>query len=289
MILASDFEVTPLHHLMTLDNPEKAMLSLPQVSCPVTHYFGPGICIREVSMAAGTLAIGHRQKFEHMNIMLKGKVLMIGDDGKEKILVAPLLFVGKPGRKVGYVLEDVVWQNVYATDLKTADEVESFFIEKSEDWKQDNAAKFAHDHLSKEADRQDYARVVEECGIPADIIEQQVMNTDDVIAAERGIVRVADSPIHGKGLFVTTSVKAGETIVPARVNGNRTQAGRYTNHSTIPNAMMQMLPNGDIALVATEDIQGCAGGSVGTEVTICYRQALTLSGVICYKEQKCLV
>jgi hypothetical protein len=49
---------------------------------------------------------------------------------------------------------------------------------------------------------------------------------------------------------------------------------------------MVLLANGDIDLVALVDIEGCKGGSMGTEVTIDYRQALALSGVE-FKEAIC--
>jgi hypothetical protein len=78
---------------------------------------------------------------------------------------------------------------------------------------------------------------------------------------------------------VTVPVKAGDVICPARVNGMRTQAGRYTNHAIDPNAKMVLLPNGDIDLVALVDLAGCEGGGIGTEATIDYRQALSLSGI----------
>jgi hypothetical protein len=44
---------------------------------------------------------------------------------------------------------------------------------------------------------------------------------------------------------------------------------------------MIMHLSGNITLVASEDIKGCTGGIDGDEVTICYRQALELSGITC--------
>ena len=41
--------------------------------------------------------------------------------------------------------------------------------------------------------------------------------------------------------------------------------------------MMILLDNGDINLVATTAIDGCQGGNLGKEVTIDYRQALSLA------------
>ena len=265
--------------LTQMENAEKELLQHPQADCPVVHHFGPGICIREVFMPAGTLAIGHKQKYEHLNLMLRGKVMVINDDGTANVLAAPMIFVGKPGRKIGYVLEDMVWQNIYATDLKNADDVEAHFIEKSEDWRLDHDAKFAAEQTARAADRVDYFLVLDEAGFDPDTVRQQVENEDDQIWVDSAITRVSNSPIEGKGLFVTHPIKAGDVICPARVSGKRTQAGRYTNHSVFPNAKMVPRENGDIDLVALTDFEGCKGGSIGVEATIDYRQALALSGI----------
>jgi hypothetical protein len=263
------------------------MLQLPQAECSVVHHFGPGVCIREVFMPAGTLAIGHKQKFEHLNIMLRGKVMVANDDGSTQILTSPKIFTGKAGRKIRCVMEDMVWQNVYATDLKDADAVEAQFVEKSEAWHNDQAHKFAVESVSRAADRSDYERLLLECGIPHEVARQQSENENDQIWVDNSTTRVAESPIEGKGLFATSPIPAGQIICQARIGGKRTQGGRYTNHSLFPNAKMVLLSNGDIDLVALANIDGCKGGSMGTEITIDYRQALALSGVEFKKESLC--
>lgn len=268
-----------------MENAEKELLQHPQADCPVVHHFGPGVCIREVFMPAGTLAIGHKQKYEHLNLMLRGKVMVINDDGTAHVLSAPMIFVGKPGRKIGYVLEDMVWQNIYATDLKNPDDVEAYFIEKSEDWRLDHETKFAAEQTSRVADRIDYLTLIEQAGFDPETVRQQVENPDDQIWVDNAITRVSESPIDGKGLFVTHPVKAGDVICPARINGMRTQAGRFTNHSLFPNAKMVARPNGDVDLVALVDFEGCKGGSIGIEATIDYRQALALSGIELNKQE----
>jgi len=265
--------------LAKADFAEREMLQLPQVDCPVIHHFGPNICIREVFMPAGTFAVGHKQKFEHLNIMLRGKVLVANDDGTTVTLSAPLIFVGKPGRKIGYVLEDMVWQNVYSTELKNIDDVEAHFMEKSDDWQQNHDAKFKLAQITNAANKEDYVKLLAECGISHVVARQQTENETDQVWLDCGNIRISNSPIDGKGVFVTSPVKAKDVICPARVNGLRTQAGRYTNHSLTPNAVMVKYENGDIDLVALVDFSGCVSGDLGIEATINYRDALKLSGV----------
>lgn len=281
-MLAEESQIIEAATQLSVPALEAKMLTLPQVECPVVHHFGPGIYIREVTIPAGTLAIGHHQRFEHLNILLKGAVSMIGEDGQIKILRAPLLFIGQPGRKFGYALEDTVWQNVYATEERDIETLEATFIDKSETWKAYAEAAEQIEIAARNADREDFALLLTQSGFTAETVKAQSENADDQItlaphAAPKLTVRT--SAIHGKGIFVSAPVRSGEIIAPARLGGMRTQAGRYTNHSKNPNAIFTKDNDGDIYLVASREIAGCQGGSNGEEVTVDYRQALSLSGI----------
>lgn len=271
-----------------LSRPEKLelledhMLDQPQVECPVIHHFGPGIYIREVHLSAGTLAIGHAQRFEHLNIMLTGTVAMVDDDGQLKIIRAPLIFTGKPGRKFGYILEDTIWQNIYATSETDVDKLEAMYLDKSATWK-------THDDGMRELrtalhldDRQDFELLLNQVGLTDTEVRSQSENDTDQIQMPIGCApkfTVRDSYIEGKGVFLSAPAEAGELIAPARLKGMRTPAGRYTNHSKTPNAKFELSGNDDIYLVALCHIDGCVGSEQGEEVTIDYRQALSLSGI----------
>jgi SET domain len=276
VMLAREFALSK-----SVEEVESTMLGMPQAEAQVIHRFGPGIYIREVIIPAGILAVGHRQRFEHMNVMLKGRVTVFNDNGTTTELVAPMVFVGKPGRKIGYVHEEMVWQNIYATTETDIEKLEATYLEKSDTWRQDQVERAAALALRYEADRQDYLALLAEVGIPHEIARAQSENTDDQIPMPLGSysMMVADSPIEGKGVFATANISEGAVIAPARIDGKRTPAGRYTNHSVAPNAIMVKRPNGDIDLVATRQIAGCTGGQPGEEITIDYRQALRLSGI----------
>lgn len=262
---------------------ESDMLRHEQADCPVIHRFGKGLYIREVHIKAGTLAIGHIQKFEHNNLFLRGRVLMIGEDGSTKELAAPMQFVGEPGRKVGLILEDMVWQNIYATDETDIETLEATYLDKSAAWLASIAQRRALEVMRHAEDRSDFDAVLAESGFGAETVRTQSESEADRIDVS-GCVKVAESPIEGRGLFATAPFDAGDVILPARIDGMRTQAGRFTNHSATPNAQMRSLGNGDIVLVATRRIEGCKGGQDGDEITIDYRQALALSGVVCRKK-----
>lgn len=111
---------------------EKAMLDQPQIDCPVTHKFGPGIYMREIFIPAGTLIIGRYHKFEHMNVFLKGKMTFLKDDGEKIELTAPLTMMSNPGQKLALTHEDCIWINVYATNETDIAKIEEQFLRPSE-------------------------------------------------------------------------------------------------------------------------------------------------------------
>ena len=117
----------------TLDQIEAAMLSQPQVDCPVQHHFGPGIYMREAFLLAGTYVMGHSHKDEHMNIMLKGKMAVIVN-GEAKVIEGPYIFTGQPGRKFAYIIEDTVFVNAYATAETDIEKLEEMYVDKSDAW-----------------------------------------------------------------------------------------------------------------------------------------------------------
>jgi hypothetical protein len=258
---------------------EAEFLQHEQVDCPVVHRFGPGIYIREVHIPAGTLSVGHAQKTTHLNIMLKGRVLMVNADGSKTEVTAPATFVAEPGRKLGYILEDMIWQNVYATDETDIETLEAMFLDKSVTWQEhqkNSQLLLSFDHSE---DIADYYVAIAEYGFDQATVRAQTENLEDQIDLPLGGYKmmVAPSKIDGKGVFATANIDEGEVIAPARLKGMRTPAGRYTNHAKRPNAIMVLLDNGDVNLVAKQKITGCKGGNLGEEITIDYRQALSLA------------
>lgn len=254
---------------------ESFMLELPQAECPVFHHFGPGIYIREVTLPAGIVAIGHAQRYEHLNIVLTGKVAII-NDGEAKEISAPAIFIGKPGRKFGYVMEKCTWLNVYSTDERDIDKLEEMFLDKSDVWKAHDAAN-RQDH---DEDRADFSRLIAAAGFTHDVVRAQSENESDQTGMPEGFdsITIRGSDIEGKGVFSGSPIAAGDLIAPARINGFRTPVGRFTNHSATPNAAFEII-GGDAWLRAVRPIAGCAGGGKGDEITVDYREGLRLAGI----------
>lgn len=258
---------------------EAAFLQEQQVDCPVRHHFGPGVYIREVVLPTGSYIIGHRHNSPHMNIMLEGHITLINNDGTRTELRAPQTFASGPGRKIAYIHETVRWQNVYATEETDVETLEAQLLDKSLAFEEAQRANELLLTFDNAEDREDFAAAIAEFGFDADTVSAISENEDDQIPLPHGEYKmmVASSRIHGKGVFATADIKPNELIAPARIDGKRTPAGRYTNHSKRPNAEMVLSESGDIFLFAKQMISGCKGGNVGEEITVDYRSALKLS------------
>lgn len=86
----------------------------PQLEIPVTHYFSPGVYMREITMPAGMTGVGHIHRHRHMNIALTGRSL-VTIDGVTTEVVAPFIFESMPGaQKAFHVIEDLRWITIHA-------------------------------------------------------------------------------------------------------------------------------------------------------------------------------
>jgi hypothetical protein len=80
-------------------------------------------------------------------------------------------------------------------------------------------------------------------------------------------VELAPSRIEGTGVEASRWIPSGSAI-PVRVDGIRTQVGRYTNHSPAPNCVIDRVKNdGPLVLVTSRNIDRFE------ELTVDYRQA----------------
>ena len=103
----------------------------PQVECPVQHFFGPSIYIREVIMPAGTVVVGKYHKEDHLCNMVEGRMIVVGEDGEQREVAAPSVFMAKKGRKTAYIIETVRFQNIYSTDETDVEKLEHMLVEDS--------------------------------------------------------------------------------------------------------------------------------------------------------------
>jgi hypothetical protein len=108
----------------------QTLSALPQINCPVTHRFAPGLYLREIFMPAFTIVIGKVHKTAHFNILMRGSCFIVNDDGSHELLQAPMTFMSQAGvQKTLYIMEDMIWQTIHPTDETDLELLESQLIE----------------------------------------------------------------------------------------------------------------------------------------------------------------
>lgn len=102
------------------------------VEMPLRHFFAPGVCLREITMPAGSFVVGKMHKTTHLNIITKGDVSVMGADGvpiRYTVGDHPIVFVSYAGvKKVLYNHEDTVWMVPHVTDETDIDKLEAEVI-----------------------------------------------------------------------------------------------------------------------------------------------------------------
>lgn len=122
-------------------------------------------------------------------------------------------------------------------------------------------------------DQEDFLRFLAEYGFTEQQARAGAEQTGDMIPMPAGFdsIELGPSPIEGVGMFARVSAPAGAILAPARLNGCRTPAGRYVNHSPRANAIFHRIGE-NLYLIAAARI------GKGEEVTVDYRQSLRVNG-----------
>jgi len=259
----------------------ETLLKEEQAPNSIVHRFGGGLYIREAFYPKNTLIVGQEHVSEHMNVLLRGSINVIDGDGSVQTLTAPHMFVAKAGSKVGYTLEDVVWQNIYVTNNTDVEYLESILFKSPDILKQHQKEKLLKEYPLHEVDRQDFLLMAQETNWKIENIELVSKYREDCIPFPDGSYSICsgDSPIQGKGMFSTALIKQNTIMAPMRLGGCRTPAGYLINHSKTPNAIAFKNDLGDMFLVALRDINGMVGGDLGEEITLDYRQVMQLNNL----------
>lgn len=111
---------------------EAAMFAMPQVELKHVDYFSKGVYARELHIPAGVTLTGKIHKYENLNILSKGK-MMVSVDGEMVAVEAPFTVVSPPGTKrVAYAVTDCIWTTIHGTDSRDVEEIELEFIAQNE-------------------------------------------------------------------------------------------------------------------------------------------------------------
>jgi hypothetical protein len=163
-------------------------------------------------------------------------------------------------------------------------------FETPEIWKAHLREKLLREIPLHEVDREDFFQMLDDLNMTPEFVARLSAYTADRIPfpyAGYGLT-MADSPIHGRGLFATCPAAVGTVLAPMRINGKRTPAGYLINHSATPNTRAVTVPgSSDLYIEVITPLAGMAGGDVGDEITLDYRQVLKLNpimGDVCQQE-----
>lgn len=111
---------------------ETVMREMPQLDLPVQHHFSPGVYARELSIPKGTVLTGKIHKYAQLNILAKGELTVLLDDGPKRVK-APFIVVSPAGTKrIAYAHEDSIWITVHGTRETDLEKIEEHFIAQSE-------------------------------------------------------------------------------------------------------------------------------------------------------------
>lgn len=85
------------------------------------HYFSDGLYCREITIPPGTLLTGKIHTTEHINIISKGDISVMTENGIERV-VAPATLISKPGTKrIGFTHAETVWTTIHANPTNEKD------------------------------------------------------------------------------------------------------------------------------------------------------------------------
>jgi hypothetical protein len=102
---------------------EREIQRMPQVECPVWHFFAPGLYARKMMIPAGVTLTGAVHKTEHLCI-ISGDISVTTEDGLKRVTDAHEIINSKPGAKrAGYAHADTYWTTVHATDERDLDKL----------------------------------------------------------------------------------------------------------------------------------------------------------------------
>jgi hypothetical protein len=255
------------------------LLKLPQANIITEHIFKPGVYERKITIPPWTVLTGAEHLTDYKVRLEAGTIAVNTDDGV-KVLTGPLEFNAKAGmQRAGRVFGDeVVWVDVYpnpddCTDLATL-EARLYVVPD---------CGLADSRTEVQKAKIDYGAFLYQMGMSQDEMDKIVHIEYDLMQMPDGVfAELRESPIHGKGLFATKDFEVGEVVCPGRLEGKRTPAGRFINHSPTPNIVPEKVGD-DIYAVAVRKIQ------TGDELLVDYRASMRVNfGLALEGELSCL-
>lgn len=91
-------------------------------NCPLTHFFSPGMYVRQIFIPAGTYIVGKLHRHKHPNFLMKGSVNVITESKGIERLEGPLTMISEAGTKRAlYAVTDLLWVTCHLNKSDTTD------------------------------------------------------------------------------------------------------------------------------------------------------------------------
>jgi len=252
-----------------IENLQNEILKMPQSEIITEHLFSDGIYERVITIPAWTVLTGAAHKTDYKIILEKGTIA-VNVGSEVKVLTAPFEFEAKAGeQRVGRVFdEEVIWRDIYENpdncqDLEILED--RLYVVPECGLGENRVA------LQIKNAQNDYSLFLSQIGINQEEMDKIVTIESDLMEMPEGnAVELRKSKIHGLGLFALKDFEVGEIICPGRLDGKRTPAGRFINHSFESNILPQLVGN-DIYAVATRKIHA------NEELLVDYRASMRVN------------
>jgi hypothetical protein len=237
-----------------VDELQARMLAFPQAEIPTENIFCGGVYARKITIPKGALVVGRVHLTDHFNLCLSGDLTVATVNGPVRIK-APAFFTAPAGtKKVAFANEETVWINLHPDTGEDADEIVSSITV-------DTYADF--DALMHRAS---LVNAIERFGLTEEVVATLSADPETFDPTPIDGVSARPSLIDGTGLFADKPFSTGDLIAPGMAGELRTLAGRYSNHSALPNAEFEA----DGRLFALRDI------AQDEEITTDYGKTLSL-------------
>jgi hypothetical protein len=103
---------------------DEEMAKYPQIECPVTHRFTPGLYIREIHMPANSIITSLLHLTTHPYVVTKGEFSVWYHDKPTQRIRAPYTGVTNAGtRRLLFIHEDTDWMTFHVTDKTDPDDI----------------------------------------------------------------------------------------------------------------------------------------------------------------------
>lgn len=98
------------------------------IDLPVKHHFSRGVYARELFIPKGTVLVGKIHKFSQINMVLKGDISVLTEDGVKRVKAGETIVSPSGVKRAGYAHEDTIWTTVHGTNETDLERLEDELI-----------------------------------------------------------------------------------------------------------------------------------------------------------------